>query len=240
VSAFLVRSFVRLDARSFVPTRTTVTAARAGAVKDARLSNGILNNELYHGTIVDDRQRFIKDPDIGKRVARENPESEWQRQSVPHLCVIDDEIWDAVQRRRAERGGPHLYQRRRPRRPLSGLIYCGGCGSRYIVATHEYLRCSGRVNSGICDCSRTIEMREVEQRVLGALRRNLLASDVVADAVETYRRERMRLAAERRQSRGRLESDLADVERKINRMLKMVGDGMLNLPSLAHGLTSLR
>jgi DNA invertase Pin-like site-specific DNA recombinase len=187
--------------------------------------NGILNNELYHGTIVYNRQRFIKDPDTGKRVARENPESEWQRQSVPHLCVIDDEIWDAVQRRRAERGGPHLYQRRRPKRPLSGLIYCGACGSRYIVATHDYLRCSGRVNSGICDCSRTIEMREVEQRVLGALRRNLLASDVVADAVETYRRERMRFAAERRQSRGRLEADLADVERKINRMLKMVEDG---------------
>lgn len=81
------------------------------------------------------------------------------------------------------------------------------------------------MNSGICDCSRTIEMREVEKRVLGALRRNLLASNVVADAVETYRQERMRLAAARLQSRGRLEGDLADVERKINRMLKMVEDG---------------
>jgi site-specific DNA recombinase len=187
--------------------------------------NGILNNELYHGTIVYNRQRFIKDPDTGKRVARENPESEWQRQAVPHLSVIDDEIWEAVQRRRAERGGPHLYQQRRPKRPLSGLIYCGACGSRYIVATHDYLRCSGRVNSGICDCSRTIEMREVEERVLGALRRNLLASEVVADAVETYRRERMRLAAERRHSRSRIEADLADVERKINRVLKLVEDG---------------
>ncbi len=187
--------------------------------------NGLLNNELYRGTIVYNRQRFIKDPETGKRVARENPESEWQRQDVPHLCLIDEDAWTIVQRRRSERGGPHLYQRRRPKRPLSGLIYCGACGSRYIIATHDYLRCSGRVNSGICDCSRTIEMREVEERVLGALRLNLLASDVVADAVETYRQERMRLAAARRQSRGRLEGDLADVERKINRMLKMVEDG---------------
>jgi len=194
--------------------------------------NGLLNNELYRGTIVYNRQRFIKDPETGKRVARENPQSEWQRQDVPHLCLIDEDVWATVQRRRAERGGPHLYQQRRPKRPLSGLIYCGACGSRYIIATHDYLRCSGRVNSGICDCSRTIEMREVEERVLGALRRNLLASNVVADAVETYRQERMRLAAARRQSRGRLEGDLADIERKINRMLKMVEDGHAE-PSIA-------
>lgn len=187
--------------------------------------NGLLNNELYRGTIVYNRQRFIKDPESGKRVARENPESEWQRQDAQHLRLIDEDVWAVVQRRRAERGGPHLYQQRRPKRPLSGLIYCGACGSRYIIATHDYLRCSGRVNSGICDCSRTIEMREVEQRVLGALRRNLLAADVVADAIETYRRERMRVAAARRQSRGRLEAELADVERKISRMLKMVEDG---------------
>ncbi len=198
----------------------------------AKRRNGILNNELYRGTIVYNRQRFIKDPDTGKRVARENPESEWQRQDVPHLRLIDDEIWDAVQRRRAERGGPHLYQKRRPKRPLSGLIYCGACGSRYIVATHDYLRCSGRMNSGICHCSRTIEMREVEERVLGALRRNLLASDVVAHAIEEYRHNLIRRAAERRQSRGRLEADLADVERKINRMLKMVEDGHVE-PAIA-------
>ncbi len=218
-------AIVRELNREKVPGPTGGVWNASALLGSPKRRNGILNNELYHGTIVYNRQRFIKDPDTGKRVARENPESEWQRQAVPHLSVIDDEIWDAVQRRRAERGGPHLYQQRRPKRPLSGLIYCGACGSRYIVATHDYLRCSGRVNSGICDCSRTIEMREVEERVLGALRRNLLASDVVADAVETYRRERMRLAAERRQSRGRLEADLADVERKINRMLKLVEDG---------------
>ena len=40
--------------------------------------NGLLNNELYKGTIVYNRQRFMKDPATGTRVARENPQSEWQ------------------------------------------------------------------------------------------------------------------------------------------------------------------
>jgi site-specific DNA recombinase len=36
--------------------------------------NGILNNELYIGQIVYNRQRFLKDPATGKRISRENPE----------------------------------------------------------------------------------------------------------------------------------------------------------------------
>ena len=76
--------------------------------------NGILNNELYVGQIVYNRQRFLKDPATGKRIARENPQSEWHRQSAPEMRIIEPRIWELVQRRRAERGGPHLYQRRRP------------------------------------------------------------------------------------------------------------------------------
>ena len=38
-----------------------------------RRGTGILNNELYIGRLVWNRQRFIKDPDTGKRQARLNP-----------------------------------------------------------------------------------------------------------------------------------------------------------------------
>ena len=38
--------------------------------------NGILNNELYAGRIVFNRQRFMRDPATRKRISRPNPESE--------------------------------------------------------------------------------------------------------------------------------------------------------------------
>jgi DNA invertase Pin-like site-specific DNA recombinase len=38
--------------------------------------NGILNNELYVGRLVWNRQRFLKHPDTGKRIARLNPEAD--------------------------------------------------------------------------------------------------------------------------------------------------------------------
>ena len=50
--------------------------------------NGILNNELYIGRIVWNRQRFIKDPDTGKRVSRPNPEEEWITRDVPKLRIV--------------------------------------------------------------------------------------------------------------------------------------------------------
>src|SRR5512147_502008 len=39
---------------------------------NSKRGNGILNNELYVGRLVWNRQRFIKDPDTGKRVSRLN------------------------------------------------------------------------------------------------------------------------------------------------------------------------
>ena len=62
---------------------------------------GILHNELYVGRMVWNRQRFLRDPETGKRVARPNPRSEWITKVVPELRIIDDELWQGVQARYA-------------------------------------------------------------------------------------------------------------------------------------------
>jgi hypothetical protein len=64
--------------------------------------NGVVNNELYAGVLVWNRQRFIKDPNTGKRVSRPNPEAKWIRIEVPELRVVDDELWRRVKLRQAE------------------------------------------------------------------------------------------------------------------------------------------
>jgi hypothetical protein len=60
--------------------------------------NGIVNNELYAGVLVWNRQRFIKDPKTGKRVSRPNPEAKWIRTEV-ELRIVDDELWQRVKLR---------------------------------------------------------------------------------------------------------------------------------------------
>ncbi len=194
-------------------------------VGSAKRRNGLLNNELYRGTIVYNRQRFVKDPATGKRVSRPNPESEWQRQDVPELRIVCEDVWHRVQQIRASRGGPRLHERRRPQRLLSGLIYCGCCGAKYNVATRDYMRCSARTNSGTCDESRLIKMSEVEGRVLASLERHLLAPEVIAEALVAYRQEVERSKGQHDGARGRMETELADLERKLSRLLRMVEDG---------------
>jgi hypothetical protein len=60
---------------------------------------GLLNNELYVGKLVWNRQRYVKDPRTGRRVSRLNPESEWIVTDVPELRIVDDSLWQAVKAR---------------------------------------------------------------------------------------------------------------------------------------------
>ena len=104
-----------------------------------RRGTGVINNELYVGRLVWNRQRFIKDPTSGKRQARLNPEVDWIVEEVPHLRIVDDHLWERVKTRQERTrsrivkgpGNIRSEQARRPRYLLSGLIKCGICGSGF-------------------------------------------------------------------------------------------------------------
>ncbi|WP_312891256.1 recombinase family protein [Mesorhizobium silamurunense] len=103
--------------------------------------NGILNNEIYVGKIVWNRQRFVKEPDTGMRQARPNPEAQWVIQEAPELRIIDDDLWQAVKARQQENkierddhgraNVSAIKSRRRPKYLFSGLTKCACCGGGY-------------------------------------------------------------------------------------------------------------
>jgi hypothetical protein len=57
-----------------------------GAYGHAKRGTGILNNGLYVGRMV--WNRYVKNPDTGKRVPRLNPQSEWITADAPHLRTL--------------------------------------------------------------------------------------------------------------------------------------------------------
>ena len=59
-----------------------------------------LNNELYIGTIVWNRLRYLKDSHRQARVAT-NPSVEWEHSDVPGLGIIDADLWAAAKARQA-------------------------------------------------------------------------------------------------------------------------------------------
>ncbi len=72
----------------------------------AKKGTGILNNELYRGQQVWGRQRYVKDPATGRRVARLNPAGSEIATSVPHLRIVDDDLWAAVKVRQRQVSQP--------------------------------------------------------------------------------------------------------------------------------------
>jgi hypothetical protein len=130
------------------PRADSLKRSTAATEKNPARGTGILNNELYVGRIVWNRLRYVKDPDTGKRVSRPNFPAEWITTDVPHLRIIDDELWKQVKARQAEmrlvsgNGAPTKVNRaRRPKFLFSGLAKCSQCGGGYVVYWRDRLAC---------------------------------------------------------------------------------------------------
>jgi site-specific DNA recombinase len=194
---------------------------------------GILHNGLYIGRLVWNRQRFLKDPETGKRVARANPPSEWITKDVSELRIIDDEVWQAVQTRHASvqrkwktaKEGRRFNQFRRPKYLFSGLTKCGECGAGFIVYSREQLGCFGTRDRGTCTNKLTISRLEVEAQVLGALQDKLMRKDLFEEFCREFAKEMNRLRMEQRAGLSSAKRDLERVKRDIKKVIDAIKAG---------------
>jgi DNA invertase Pin-like site-specific DNA recombinase len=206
----------------------------------ASRGNGILNNELYVGRLVWNRQRFIKDPSTGKRVSRRNPESEWIRTEVPELRIVEDALWQAVKARQAELAklfeatttgvrearAKRFNMTRRPVFLLSGLLTCGCCQGKYGIIMNDRYGCLNHHRRGTCSNVRTIRRPVIEQRALSGLTEKLVSAEAVAEAVRAYHEE---LNRQNHKRRAQIDADrkaLPKIERAINGIMAAIEDGM--------------
>jgi site-specific DNA recombinase len=157
---------------------------------------GILNNELYLGRLVWNRQRFIKDPDTGKRQARMNKPEDWIIEQVPDLRIVSDDLWEAVKARQtatrslAIRDGIKAVGRmKRATHLFTGMLKCGTCGGGFIQVGKQYYGCANTRNKGTCGNRLTIKREDFETRVLSGLKNQLLHPDLIAEYVRAYQAE---------------------------------------------------
>lgn len=202
--------------------------------------NGILNNELYRGWIIYNRQSFVKDPETGKRQSRPNPESQWVKTEAPHLRIIEDETWNAVQAIKDRYGSLRGNRRQTKKRLLSGFVRCGACGGTMTIVNRERYSCSAKRERGTCSSPAGIQVAELEERVFSGLRTILLdREDMVDEFATAYRAELDRLRRTRSTSTGRLKKELAKVERGIDRCLSFIVSGDGDPASVRSMLTDL-
>jgi len=197
-----------------------------------RRGSGILHNEIYIGKLVYGRTTFPKDPSTGRRVSRLGTAESIVRQDVPHLRIVDDALWAAVQALSAAASAVPLGARRRPRRPLSGLLTCSECGGSYIIAQGEWCACAAYKARGTCGNKRMIKMSEIENRVFEALKTKLMAPETVAAAIEAHRIEHERLSKLHAKDRREIEREIGEVKRRLARLMESIETGAGELSEL--------
>ena len=195
--------------------------------------NGVLNNELYVGRLVWNRQRFLKDPDTGKRIARPNPEAEWIVQDVPELRIVDAALWDAVRARQASlkmtprvENVERIAERRRPKHLFAGLLRCACCGGSYTMISKDLLGCGTARTKGTCVNRLNIRRDALEASVLDGLRHHLMEPALFREFCEEFTREVNRLRMPETASITTSQSELARVKRDIDRTIQAILDGV--------------
>ena len=198
---------------------------------------GILNNELYIGERIWNRQRFVKCPQTGKRQALPNPPDTWVRGATPDLRIIGQDLWDQVKARqgatrtqildaRDQGDGPQAHKARRARYLLSGTVECSDCGAGYIMISADRMGCSAARNRGTCNNRKTLKRIDLEERVLNGLRERLMTPEMITTFVETYQEESRKGKRDAKAARGKAEQDLRAATREIENIVEAIAQGM--------------
>ncbi len=213
----------------------------------AARGTGILRNELYIGRLIWNRMHFIKDPATGKRISRMNPPEQWVTEDVPHLRIVDQELWTRVQTRLAtmrEAAGannpdrPKFWENRRAQHILSGKVFCAACGGAMTSVGKHYLACSAARKQGICGNLAGIKRSTLETLVIDALRANLMQPDDVKEFIVAFTVEWNRIAAEAGAQQAHDDATLSNVQRKIDRIIDAIAEG-LRTPDMKEKLEAL-
>jgi hypothetical protein len=211
-----------------------------------RRGTGVLNNELYFGKLIWNRQSFVKDPATGKRQARPNPSDEWVMQDVPELRIIDDHLWNEVKARQRhirlavthDNAGIRSERARRPVYLLSNLLRCGACGGGFSKVSLHHYGCSNARNRGTWNNFLTIRRDVLEASVLSGLRTHLMTPELAKEFAAEYHRELNRLNAAREGEYERRTEELDRVERQIRAVIEAIKDG-LRTPGMKEELFAL-
>jgi len=120
----------------------------------------LLKNERYIGIYTWRARKGVKNPRTGKRMDVKRPESEHLKRESPHLRIVSDELWNAVQKRRAQASRstrpPGIYPNSRqelyPTRLF--MLYCRDCDrSLRLDRTGKYAHlCCAHGKEGKPEC----------------------------------------------------------------------------------------
>lgn len=102
---------------------------------------------------------------------------------------------------------------------------CGECGGGYTIIGKDRYGCATRRPKGTCQNGVSISRQSIETRVFVGLQDRMLEPDLVAEFVRSFAAEQALIQREASVAGARLRSELDDVDRRLQGMLRAVENG---------------
>ena len=118
-----------------------------------------------------------------------------------------------------------FWERRRAQHLLTGLAYCGRCGSRLASVGRDYLACSSARGQGTCTNRRSVRRAPLEKLILDGLKHRLMAPELVKEFVAAYHQEINRERSNGTAARAGKERELAEIKRKLDKLIDALTEG---------------
>ena len=201
----------------------------------------ILSDEKYCGDVLL-QKTFIRDC-ISKQVIRNTGQLPMYLIQNHHEAIISREQFDAVQmelaRRRAQTGGtkksaPTGMSRYSGKYALSGLLFCGECGTAYrrVVWTQHgekraVWRCSSRLDYGkkYCKESPTLDESPLQQAVLAAINASMSGRKVLADQLVDAMEQELAPVPGESMSLGDIDRAVTELGKQFDTLLAKAANG---------------
>ena len=192
-----------------------------------RRGTGILNNELYIGRLVWNRQassRTLTPASASPALIRR---PRWIVKDVPELRIIDQVLWDRVkERQQGLSRASEFHEKQRPRMLLSFLLKCGVCGGGFSKVSEKHYGCSTARNKGTCGNRLTIRQDELEGLVLSGLQERLMDPALLEEFCAEYTAHLNRLRGEKNASLAGAKAELGKLGRDRERLIQAIKDGV--------------
>jgi site-specific DNA recombinase len=199
----------------------------------------MLHNDRYRGVVVWNRTRKVRGPRNGRRVQRKRPKSEWVVSQAPHLQIVSDDLWGAVERRLAmvkasftAGTSPGLCCRSLSAQYLlSGFLKCGVCGAKMVVVSgrgqsgRARYGCPMKHARGICANNLHLRQDTLEGEILAGLQSRVLREDVAAYALAEFKRQLNQKLEGARSQLGTLRQERERLKGEISNLAAVIAQG---------------
>ena len=197
---------------------------------------GMIDCQLYAGRLVWNVSRSVLNPETGRKIQRQSKPEDVMVAEVPHLRIIDQDLWNRPHKIQAERAMPSQYAPRRPttniktkeNHLLGGLLVCERSGKHMLVvqttADDTRVACSAANLRSTCDHRRSYSLKELERTVVTNMKANLTDSEALMRLTKRYHARWAERQKEARGERDKVARELTRTTVAIDRYVTAIDE----------------